>query len=207
VTALLVIAKEPLPGRVKTRLTPPCTPVEAAALAEAALRDTLDAAAAARRPDRIVLVLEGRPPAWLPAGVEVLAQRGSGLAERLVSAFADAGAPAFLIGMDTPQITPALLDSGIAALERSDAAFAPAADGGYWGIGLRRADDAVFRGVPMSEPHTGAAQLRRLFALGLRTVLLPRLRDVDTIADAHAVAASAPSSRFAAALGRLEEAA
>jgi rSAM/selenodomain-associated transferase 1 len=206
VSALLVIAKEPVPGRVKTRLVPPCTPAGAAVLAEAALRDTLTAAASSSA-RRLVLVLDGRAPAWLPGGVEVLPQRGAGLAERLAAAFADAGEPAFLIGMDTPQITPAQIDAALAALERSQAAFGPAADGGYWGIGLRRSDDAVFRGVPMSEPGTGAAQLRRLLALGLRTSLLGHLRDVDTIADAYAAAAAAPRSRFAAALGRIAEAA
>jgi uncharacterized protein len=199
--SLLVIAKEPLPGRVKTRLTPPCTPEEAAGLAEAALRDTLDAALACRRAGRRVLVLDGRAPDWLPERVEVVPQRGGGLAERLAAAFADAGAPAFLVGMDTPQVTPELLDQGLGALERVEAAVGLARDGGYWGIGLRRADDAVFRGVPMSGRSTGAAQLRRLIALGLRPARLPELRDVDTIADARAVAAAAPRTRFAAALG------
>jgi len=205
-TALLVIAKAPVPGRVKTRLTPPCTPHQASALAAAALRDTLDAAAASCA-SRLVVALDGRVPSWLPGGIEVLPQRGAGLAERLAAAFADAGEPAFLVGMDTPQITPALLDAGLRALERADAAFGPAADGGYWGIGLRRADDEVFRGVPMSEPGTGAVQLRRLAALGLRTAMLPQLRDVDTIADARAVAGAAPSTRFAATLGVAEAAA
>ena len=106
----------------------------------------------------------------------------------------------------TPHTPPGRPPAGRAAPERAHAAFGPAVDGGYWGIGLRRADDAAFRGVPMSEAGTGAAQLRRLFALGLRTALLPRLRDVDTIADAHAVAAAAPRSRFAAVLGGLTEA-
>src|SRR5690606_16843936 len=73
-TTLLVIAKAPVPGRVKTRLTPPFSPVEAAALAEAALCDTLDvvcATPAARR----VLALEGEPGPWLPPGMEVVRQR------------------------------------------------------------------------------------------------------------------------------------
>ena len=78
--ALLVIAKAPVAGRVKTRLSPPCTPAQAARLARAALEDTLaacdDASAAGRR----VLVLEGEPDGWLPPGWEVVAQRGEGLA-------------------------------------------------------------------------------------------------------------------------------
>jgi uncharacterized protein len=201
--ALLVIAKEPVAGRVKTRLCPPCTPDQAARLARAALEDTLAAAAAARLAGRRVLVLDGRPGAWLPRGWEVLPQRGDGLAERLAAAFADAGGPALLVGMDTPQVEPGVLDAGLAALGRRDAVFGPALDGGYWAIGLRVPDPAVFAGVPMSRSSTGATQRARLAALGLHTADLPPLRDVDDIAAAHAVAAAAPASRFAAALAAI----
>jgi len=205
--ALLVIAKTPVPGRVKTRLTPPCTPEQAARLAAAALRDTLAAAARAGRAGRRLLVLDGDPGDWVPHGFTVLAQRGDGLAARLAAAFHDAGGPAFLVGMDTPQVTPALLDAGLAAIETGDAALGLALDGGYWGIGLRRADPDAFAGVPMSAATTGAAQAARLAALDLRTTVLPPLRDVDTIADARAVAAEAPRTRFAAALAAVEAAA
>ena len=204
--SLVVIAKEPVPGRVKTRLVPPCTPEQAASLALAALQDTLDAALASQPAGRRVLVLDGEPGRWLPDGFEVVAQRGDGLAERLAAAFGDAGGPAFLVGMDTPQVTPALLDAGLEALERGDATFGPALDGGYWAIGLRRPDRAVFADVPMSEDTTGAVQRARLAALGLRTVTLPPLRDFDTIGDARAVAAEAPGGRFAAALAGIERA-
>jgi rSAM/selenodomain-associated transferase 1 len=198
--ALLVIAKEPIPGRVKTRLTPPCTPTQAAALAAAALADTLAAVAAARGASRRVLVLDGRPGSWVPAGFDVIPQRGRGLAERLAAAFADVGGPALLVGMDTPQLTPALLEAGLDAVRAGGAAFGAALDGGYWGIGLQRPDPAVFAGVPMSEDHTGAVQRARLAVLGLATTSLPPLRDVDTIADARAVAEEAPDGAFAAAL-------
>jgi uncharacterized protein len=199
---LLVIAKAPVAGRVKTRLCPPCTPAQAARLAEAALADTLAAGSAVA--GRRVLVLDGRPGAWLPDGWDVIPQRGDGLAERLAAAFGDAGGPAFLVGMDTPQLTPALLRDGLAALGEGDAAFGPADDGGYWGIGLREPDPAVFERVPMSRVYTGAVQRARLAALGLRTADLPALRDVDDIASARAVAAEAPGSRFAAALEQIE---
>lgn len=202
-TAIVVLAKSPEPGQVKTRLTPPCTPEQAARLAGAALYDTLAAAAHARRATRRVLVLDGAPGDWVPPGFDVLPQRGDGLAERLAAAFEDVGQPAFLVGMDTPQVTPALLDAGLGALDGSDAVFGAALDGGYWGIGLRRADPAAFSDVPMSEPGTGVAQRVRLAALGLRTAILPPLRDVDTIADAHAVAAEAPAGRFAATLASI----
>ncbi|MDU0255102.1 DUF2064 domain-containing protein [Streptomyces sp. PU10] len=195
-TTLLVIAKEPRPGRVKTRLTPPFTPVEAAALAEAALADTL-AAVVATPARRRVLVLDGAPGPWLPPGFDVVPQCAGGLDERLAEAFGGCAGPALLIGMDTPQVTPDLLDVD---LRDHDACFGPAEDGGFWALGLARPEPALVRGVPMSTPVTGAVQRERLLAAGLRVRDLPRLRDVDTAADARAVAALAPHGRFAARL-------
>ncbi|MER5749249.1 DUF2064 domain-containing protein [Streptomyces sp. NPDC002088] len=199
-TTLLVIAKEPLPGRVKTRLTPPFTPREAAQLAEAALVDTLRTVAATPA-QRRVLVLEGRPGPWLPPGFDVVPQCAGGLDERLAAAFGGCAGPALLIGMDTPQVTPELLTVDFADC---DACFGPAEDGGFWALGLADPDPGLLRGVPMSTPTTGAVQRERLVTAGLRVHDLPRLRDVDTARDAAAVAASAPHSRFAAELGRLE---
>jgi uncharacterized protein len=191
---LLVIAKEPVPGRVKTRLVPPCTHEQAASLAEASLADTLHTmlmVPARRR----VLVLEGEPGPWLPSGFEIVRQCGGPLDERLASAFAAVSGPALLIGMDTPQVTPDLLTVD---WQDSDAWFGPAADGGFWALGLRVPDRALLRGVPMSTPATGAVQRARLLTAGLRVADLPELRDVDTAADAVAVAREAPRSRFAA---------
>ncbi|MCL6731529.1 TIGR04282 family arsenosugar biosynthesis glycosyltransferase [Streptomyces neyagawaensis] len=198
-TTLLVIAKEPRPGRVKTRLCPPFTPAEAAALAEAALADTLDAVAATPA-DRRVLVLDGEPGPWLPPGFDVVPQRGGGLDERLAAAFAGCDGPALLVGMDTPQLTPELMTVDLAGC---DAYFGPAEDGGFWALGLAAPDPELLRGVPMSTSVTGAVQRARLTAAGLRVRDLPALRDVDTADDAEAVAAVAPHGRFAAELTRL----
>jgi uncharacterized protein len=202
--ALVVIAKAPAPGRSKTRLCPPCTPDQAAALAAAALRDTLEAVAAAPARRRI-LALDGEPDGWLPPGFELHAQRGAGLAERLGHALGAADGPALVVGMDTPQLTPALLREASSRLTAPgvDAVLGPAHDGGYWTIGLRRPDPAAFESVPMSSPSTCAAQRRRLDELGLRTAGLPRLRDVDTIDDAAAVAHHDPQTRFAALFRRI----
>ncbi|MGI5196420.1 TIGR04282 family arsenosugar biosynthesis glycosyltransferase [Streptomyces sp. CA-288835] len=204
-TNLLVIAKEPRPGRVKTRLTPPFTPEEAAALAEAALADTLSAVLATPA-DRRVLVLDGKPGPWLPPGVEVVPQCAGGLDERLAAAFADCTGPALLIGMDTPQVTAELLTFG-ADFTECDAWFGPAEDGGFWALGLADPDPALLRGVPMSTPTTGALQRARLTAAGLRVRDLPRLRDVDTAYDAWLVAeqvmVQGQGSRFAAEFDRL----
>ncbi|GAA0570889.1 TIGR04282 family arsenosugar biosynthesis glycosyltransferase [Actinomadura livida] len=198
---LLVIAKEPVAGRVKTRLTPPYTPEQAAGLAEASLADTLGAVARTPAGAR-TLVLSGRPGPWLPPGLRVLPQRGDGLDERLAHAFDDgyAGRPLVLIGMDTPQAGPGLLARAGAVLRTRDAVFGPAADGGFWLLGLAHPDARLLRGVPMSRPDTGRIQLARLRAAGLDVALLPELTDVDTAGDAAEVAGLAPHGRFAAAV-------
>jgi uncharacterized protein len=200
----IVIAKEPVPGRVKTRLTPPFTPAEAALLAEAALTDTLAAVAAAPVARR-VLALDGCPGSWLPAGFDVIPQRGGGLDERLAAAFAEAHAalplPMVLIGMDTPQVTPGLIADAAGMLDcgEADAVFGPAADGGFWLLGLRKPERALLVGVPMSRADTGRRQLGRLTDAGLRVAMMPELTDVDTAAEAELVAGEVPGSAFAAA--------
>ncbi|WP_461110454.1 TIGR04282 family arsenosugar biosynthesis glycosyltransferase [Streptomyces calidiresistens] len=201
---MLVIAKEPLPGRVKTRLTPPYTPEQAARLAEASLTDTLRTGL--RVPARRrVLALAGRPGPWLPPGWEVVPQGTGGLDERIAAALARCSGPTLLLGMDTPQITPELLAPATAPdAGAPDAAwFGPARDGGFWALGLGEPDPGLVRGVPMSTVDTGAEQRRRLVAAGLRVADLPELEDMDTVAEADRIAARvAPDSRFAEIWGR-----
>ena len=199
---LIVIAKAPRAGHSKTRLCPPCTPQQAADLAAAALGDTLDAVTATSA-DRRLLVLDGPAGAWLPSGFDVVPQVAGGLGDRLAGAFTHVDGPAFLVGMDTPQVAAGDLEAGLRALGTHDAVLGCAPDGGYWGIGLRQPVPGAFDGVPMSEDDTGAAQLARLHSLGLTVAALPQLRDVDTIDDAVAVAEQAPQTRFAAALAAI----
>jgi len=202
---VIVLAKEPVPGRVKTRLQTEFTPSEAAALARASLVDTLTTVRATPA-SRRVLALEGDPGPWLPDGFEVVGQRGDGLDERLAAAFEDAydGTPMLLVGMDTPQLTPGLLDFRWSG---QDAVLGLTEDGGYWCLGLRVPDRRALIGVPMSTDHTGRDQLRRLRALGLRVLLLPTLRDLDTPYDAASIAAAHPSLRVSRLYRRLQHAA
>ena len=196
--AVVVMAKAPVAGRSKTRLCPPCSPEQAARLAQAALADTLDTVAACGA-GRRVLALDGAPGPWLPEGFEVIAQRGSGLGSRLAAAVEDVGAgPLLVIGMDTPQLSTALLHRGFDELRapRAGAVLGLAEDGGWWALGLPSADASVFEGVPVSAPETGARQRDRLLALGYRVSSLPRLRDVDRWVDAAVVARLVPASRF-----------
>lgn len=193
---ILVMAKAPVPGRVKTRLCPPCTPEQAAQLARAALADTLDAVAGCGVRRRI-LALDGEPGAWLPPGFDVVAQAPGSFAQRLAAAWEAAGGPGLQIGMDTPQVTAALLDDALGALDGAGSALGPATDGGWWAIGLRRPEPDAFLGVPMSTSETGAAQQRRLRALGLDVALLPTLSDFDTAEELAAVAGAGPHTRTA----------
>ena len=209
-TVLLVVAKAPVPGVVKTRLCPPATRLQAARIAAAALHDTLTAVRAT--PGVLpVLALRGRfadaedgaELAAAAAGWPVLTQRGSGLGERLANAHADVaaaypGEPVLQIGMDTPQLTPAQLHAAVRRLDSADAVLGLAVDGGWWALGLRHPRHAaVLRDVPMSTANTGRRTSTALREQGLRVAALPVGQDVDEWADAVAVAAAAPGTRFA----------
>jgi glycosyltransferase A (GT-A) superfamily protein (DUF2064 family) len=134
----------------------------------------------------------------------VFPQRGDGLAARLVNAHADAGrltgGAVVQVGMDTPQVTPALLDEVAMQLGAHDAVLGPAADGGWW---VLAATDPLsvssIVDVPMSTSTTGHDTRRALVAAGLDVASAPTLTDVDTVVDADHVAALVPQSRFARA--------
>ncbi|GAA4838525.1 DUF2064 domain-containing protein [Luteimicrobium xylanilyticum] len=226
-TALVVVAKECLPGLVKTRLCPPLAAVEAASVAAACLADTLAVLAEVPAGRRILYLGRsdggrpgGAPRPALPgeaAGWEVLRQPGGPLDVRLGGLLDRLDEPFLLVGMDTPQVTAAHLAPALEALATPaggdrDAWLGPAADGGYWALGLggeapragRRGD--LVRGVPMSRDDTGERQRERLERAGLRVRLLDELVDVDTVDDLRAVAGLAPGSRVArvaAGLGSL----
>ncbi|MEO7236903.1 MAG: DUF2064 domain-containing protein [Lapillicoccus sp.] len=205
---VIVLAKSPQPGRVKTRLQPTFSGAEAAALAAAALRDTLDAVADLA-PRRTVVAWDGPLVGWLPRDAVVVPQRGVGLDERLEHVFADVFAldgdqprdrPTLLIGMDTPQVTAADLDVD---WNGHDAVLGPAHDGGYWAVGFRRHVRGAILGVPMSTARTGDVQAARLRTLGLTVGVLPAFLDIDGPDDAAAVAELVPVSRFGRLYRRL----
>ena len=212
---LLVVAKAPVPGLVKTRLQTAMTPEEAAEVAAASLLDTLDAVAATPVASRVVALTGDLDAATRSAEVRaalrefvVVPQRGDGLGERLAAAHQDAhrGLPVVQIGMDTPQVTPGLLTTAVDRLLQPavDAVLGPADDGGWWALGVTEPRYAAgLPGVPMSQGDTGSATERSLRELGARVAALPQLRDVDTPADLAAVAGSAPGSRLLAVAERV----
>ncbi len=194
---VLVLAKEPVPGKVKTRLSPPLNDTQCAEVATACLAATLTAVTATPGVAR-TLILSGRPGPWLPAGFSVLPQRGGSLGERLAAAFDDAWAltqlPMLLVGMDTPQLTSSMLARSLDTLlaPGADAVLGRAQDGGWWALGLHDPLPGAFDGVPMSTALAGQAQHDRLTALGRPVTPLPVLRDVDDVVDLAAVAELLP---------------
>ncbi len=200
---VLVIAKECRPGRAKTRLCPPLSHQQAAAIAAASLTDTLRVVSqlpAVRR----VLAFAGTPPREA-AGFDVVAQPEGGLDERIAAAFEQCDGRTLLVGMDTPQLSVELLAPVFdeSSWNAVDAWFGPACDGGFWALGFAQPRPDLIRGVPMSSADTGRIQRQRLVDAGLRLADLPRLRDVDTMDDARMVAAVAPDTAFAAAMSSL----
>jgi len=181
---VIVMAKACEPGRVKTRLTPPYTPTQAARIAAASLEDTL--AFVRRLPvDQRILCIDGSAPT--AAAFEVRPQVEGGLDERIAAALDGCPGPALVLGMDTPQLRPADVAAPLAAwaagrTDLPDAWLGPATDGGYWALGLTRPDGDLVRGVRMSHPDTGAQQRRRLEQAGLRVAALPQRCDLDDAA-------------------------
>ncbi len=195
---LTIIAKSPVPGLVKTRLCPPCTPRQAAEVAHAAFADTIAAVDAAA--DEIggnvdkVLLLDGEVQSWMPHDYDIVPQSDGDLGERQNHGFATHGR-GLIVGMDTPAAARRL--SGAArALTAGDDVVGMATDGGYWVIGLAHPSGEEFDGVPMSASNTGLAQIRRLHQLGRRVHLVAMARDVDDVADLRAIAESGDTGRL-----------
>jgi len=206
---VLVMAKVPIPGHVKTRLAATEGPVRAARLATAALLDTLDVCEAAFGLGRCHLALDGdldtvddpelaeRLRTWT-----VHRQQGSGLGERIANAHRDvhavAGVPVVQIAMDTPHATGDDLHLVAAMVAADRPVLGLADDGGWWVLasGVPSHVDGLER-VPMSTPATGRATWTLLRANANDVGAASVLRDIDDAADAHHVAALAPTTRFA----------
>lgn len=203
-TTLVLIAKEPVPGTVKTRLSPPLTLDQAAEIAAACIQDTA-AVIAGSAATRRVLFFQGSETLAGTHDLEVIAQPTGTLDERLAFLFDVLDGPTLLIGMDTPQLTPADVAPALEDWpDDVDAWFGPATDGGFWALGMRDPRGELIRGVPMSRHDTGAIQLERLRSAGLRVAELRELTDIDTIAEARGVARRAPHLQFAAVLRSFE---
>lgn len=201
--ALVIFAKAPIPGEVKTRLCPPLTPDEAATLHGSFVLDMLE------QTKRAVVTLQLRCDRYLACapssdlvffkimeerqGVRLLDQVGEDLGQRMHHTFIDLFAKGYkqviLVGTDVPTLPLSVYQEAFAILSRSDVVLGPAMDGGYYLIGLTQPAERLFAGVPWSTDEVLAITQHNAMTLGLSVGLTAAWRDVDTIADLQALIA------------------
>lgn len=205
---IAILAKEPRPGRVKTRLATDVGPEVAAALAEAFLLDTVDVAARVPGSDVILSFDPPEATAWFqahaPAESIVSPQPEGDLGERMQAvfdqAFTGGAAACVAIGMDTPQLTTERLEHALDAAREGKVVLGPSLDGGYYLIGMNRPHPALFWDMPWSTDAVLSETVRRLEALGAPVMLLPKEHDVDDLAGLEALDPERLGARSQAAL-------
>lgn len=205
--ALVVFAKEPVPGRVKTRLCPPLTHEEAAEVYTAFVEDTCALARRqAFRGDRLVLYApEGGPILSRIAaehGMETATQEGEDLGARMAAAIsaelARGAKSVLLFGTDAPHVRPAhvrLLQECLGLGQ--PVVIGPALDGGYWCIGAHGRVPDLFDGIPWSTRDVLAATLERAAANGIPVTLGSFAYDVDEFPQLRLLAAHLDNLRTA----------
>jgi len=200
---LVIMAKQPAVGRTKTRLSPPLTPAEAAALYEAMLRDTIQLGA---RLEDVRLAIAVTPPEatstfrrFGPPGTILLPVAGVDIGDclnQVLGRLLAAGHPqAIALNSDGPTLPDAYLRQAFARLDAdskhpadnqhpgADVVLGPSEDGGYYLIGLKQACPELFRDIEWSSERVTVQTLARAQAMGLSVALLPPWYDVDTSAD------------------------
>ncbi len=195
-SALIIFAKAPIPGQVKTRLCPPLTPDEAASLHGSVVLDMLERSRGAASMDRFLAcspssdhvffrILEERH------GVRLITQTGDDLGARMARAMADAFDSGYrqvlIIGTDLPTLPGSVFGDAVRLLASHDLVLGPTLDGGYYLIGLRKPAPELFTGIPWSTNRVLALTREQAAARGLHTALLPVRRDIDTVEDLAAL--------------------
>jgi uncharacterized protein len=199
--ALVIFAKAPIPGQVKTRLCPPLTEDEAATLHGSFVLDTLERTKTAVIKNKLPL---DRYLACAPSsthvffkimeerqGVRLLDQVGEDVGARMSQTFETMFAKGYqrvmIVGTDVPSLPLNHYKQALAGLETHDLVLGPALDGGYYLIGMKRAAQALFTGIPWSTDRVLTLTQEKATRLGLTTILLPAWRDIDTISDVQAL--------------------
>lgn len=187
--ALVLMARAPLAGKVKTRLVPPFSPEEAAGLYRCLLVDLLESVKSFRHADLFVafspaetapLFQELVPPAFV-----LFPQRGGDLGDRMHNVFVDLASKAYksivLIGSDLPVFPSHFLEEAFAVLEKPgrDLVLGPSRDGGYYLIGMNRPIRQIFEDIPWGEEEVFIATAQRARRLGLSPSFLPQWFDID----------------------------
>jgi rSAM/selenodomain-associated transferase 1 len=209
--ALIVFAKPPVPGEVKTRLTPALTPADAAHLYEAFLRDALAQYTELDVDVRLYWAAstDAGPDDLVPDSVAVRFQKGANLGERMRNAFRetlqDGAERAVIIGTDHPTLPTRFIEQAFAALcDPESITIGPSADGGYYLLGMNAFYPQLFAGMHYSHDEVFSETLKRAGRTDAQIVVLPRWYDVDTplalrrcLDDLDAEATAAPHTRRA----------
>lgn len=191
--ALIIFARQPIPGRVKTRLTPPLSHEQGARLYDCMLRDILARTRELAGVDRL-LFHAADPDAGeyfrrTAPGVPLFPQEGNDLGERMVAAFETAFAMGYsrvaIIGSDSPDLPLAFITAAFVELAQGmhDVVFGPTEDGGYYLVAMTRMERALFRGIAWGSGTVLEESLQRAEGAGRRVTLLPGWYDVDTATD------------------------
>lgn len=193
-----LFAKEPVPGQVKTRLTPPLSADQACRLYLVALQETVERFLAADLP--LVLCYAGRRD-WFSKtfpSVPLLEQAGDGLGLRMTNAmqelFAGDAGPVLLAGSDSPDLPLTLIEQLLQQLRTKDVATVPCWDGGYAVVGLRQPTTALFDEIPWSSEKVLEATRQRSRLLGLSYHETEFWSDLDELADLQRLVARSPDS-------------
>jgi rSAM/selenodomain-associated transferase 1 len=191
--ALVVMAKAPLPGTVKTRLVPPLSHEEAAELYQALLLDLLESLGSFKLADPFVAFTPAETASLFneitPPGFVCFPQRGEDLGARMNNVFLDLFTQGYenlvIIGSDLPALPSCFLEEAFVMLGRSEkeVVLGPSRDGGYYLIGMGRSIPEIFKGIPWGEENVLATTLQKISSLGLKAYLLPTWFDIDTPED------------------------
>lgn len=191
--ALIIFAKRPVPGRVKTRLSPPLSLAEAAGLYRAMLLDVIAKAATLPGVDKHIFYVPEEGAAAFFAetapGMACSPQDGDDLGERMANAFRALFAAGYgrvaIIGSDLPDLPLSRVEEAFALLEsgEADAVFGPSEDGGYFLVAMGELHGGLFREIPWSSGEVLEMSLARGREAGLRVSFLPVWHDVDTMED------------------------
>ncbi len=196
-----VFAKQPVPGQVKTRLTPTLTAEQACRLYDVVLRETVAHLRTAGLP--LMICYSGQRE-WFRTifpDLPLLAQSGKDLGDRMrhavKSLFAVGYGPVLLAGSDSPDLPIALLKQAVERLRDQDVAVVPCHDGGYTLVGMRRPFTELFEGIPWSTAQVLAVTRQRSRELGLTLHETEAWHDLDELADLRQLVARAPDSKTA----------
>lgn len=187
--AIAIMAKEPVPGRVKTRLCPPLSHQEAADLYGAFLADTLSLVTEIDAKGFIAYDPGGAEVFFtdLAAGMGCIPQGDGDLGARLARVserlFSIGFTKVLIIASDAPEIPQENLSLAFALLDDADLVLGPCDDGGYYLIGIRRHVSALFSGIPWSTSHVLSRTLEQAGGEGMTCTLLPSCPDIDTMQD------------------------